>query len=326
VKFWNDVYHAHAADNCRVIVTDDMEEYKRMAREHDNRQPFIEDELIEGIKSYSCVTYRQLAGHINHWCEYGCIMTWLKSHSTYSLYAKNIKPGLSAENQIKQVAFSRRVMQRWGLPEKTKILWIHLDEKWFHGIVPRTNAKACPELGIKKSSFSAHHKKHIAKVMGHCCVGYLFDGDVESGGEGFLISCDRCAAYKMPLRNSYVATRDKVSGKLTFKGNAIKHAKGVPFLVDCPVTGTDVGTATKPCFPLKNLWLHTLFPAISQLVMKGGPCDGAQVVIQQDNAGPHIEEGYRTWMNFMCDNLGWMYEPQAPQGKAYYCLIYVIIS
>ena len=64
---------------------------------------------------------------------------------------------------------------------------------------PRTNAKACPELGIEKTSFSAHHKKHIAKVMGHCCVGYLFDGDVESGGEGFLISCDRCAAYKMPL-------------------------------------------------------------------------------------------------------------------------------
>ncbi len=106
---------------------------------------------------------------INHWCEYSCIMNWLKGHPTYSLYAKNIQPGLSAENQLKQVAFSRRVMQRWGLLEKTKILWIHLDEKWFHGIVPRTNAKACPELGIEKTSFSAHHKKHIAKVMGLLC-------------------------------------------------------------------------------------------------------------------------------------------------------------
>jgi hypothetical protein len=141
-------------------------------------------------------------------------MTWLKSHPTYSLYAKNIKPGLSPENQLKQVAFSRRVMQRWGLPEQTKILWIHLDEKWFHGILPRTNAKACPELGIEKTSHSAHHKKHIAKVMGHCCVGYLFDGDVEPGGEGFLISCDRCASYKMPLRNSYISSRDNVTGKL----------------------------------------------------------------------------------------------------------------
>jgi hypothetical protein len=70
-------------------------------------------------------------------------------------------------------------MQRWGLPENTKILWVHLDEKWFHGIVPRTNAKACLELGIEKASHSAHHKKHIAKVMAHCCVGYLIEGNVE---------------------------------------------------------------------------------------------------------------------------------------------------
>ncbi len=49
VKFWNEVYHAHAVDNCEVIVTDAMEEYKRMEREHDTRQPLIEDELIEGI-------------------------------------------------------------------------------------------------------------------------------------------------------------------------------------------------------------------------------------------------------------------------------------
>ncbi len=48
-------------------------------------------------------------------------------------------------NQLKQVAFSRRVQQQWRLEPGTKILWIHCDEKWFHGIVPRTNAKACPE-------------------------------------------------------------------------------------------------------------------------------------------------------------------------------------
>ncbi len=65
------------------------------------------------------------------------------------------------------------------------------------------NAKARPELGIPKSSHSAHHKKHIAKVMVHCCVGYLFEGDVEAGGDEFLILCDRCASFKMPLRYSY---------------------------------------------------------------------------------------------------------------------------
>ncbi len=156
-----------------------------MATVHDARQSFIQDELVEAIKSYNCVTYRQLAGHINYWCEHSCIMNWLHSHESYSLYPKNIKPGLTPENQQKQVAFSRRVQQRWGLEPGTKILWIHCDEKWSHGIVPRTNAKACPELGIAKTSHSAHHKMHIAKVMAHCCVGYLLTGDVEAGGDGF---------------------------------------------------------------------------------------------------------------------------------------------
>jgi hypothetical protein len=30
------VYDALAAENCDVIVTDDMQEFKRMAKEHDN--------------------------------------------------------------------------------------------------------------------------------------------------------------------------------------------------------------------------------------------------------------------------------------------------
>jgi hypothetical protein len=136
----------------------------------------------------------------------------------------------------------------------------------------QTTSKACPELGIPKTSHSAHHKKHIAKVMAHCCVGYLFEVEVEAGGDGFLISCDRCASFKMPLRNSYVSTRDAITGQLKFKVNALKHTKGVPYLVDCAVTGSYVGTATKPCFPLRKLWEYTLIPAIAQLVGTGGPC------------------------------------------------------
>ena len=101
-----------------------------------------------------------------------------------------------------------------------------------------------------------------------------------------------------------------------FKGNALKHKKGEPYLVDCNVTGSDVGSATKPCFPLLNLWKYTLVPAIAQLLAPGAPCEGAQVIVQQDNAGPHVEEVYSAWMLAMFESLGWMYEPQAPQGMS----------
>ncbi len=53
-----------------------------------------------------------------------------------------------------------------------KFFWVMCDEKWFHGLVPRANAKACAELGIEKETYSAHHKKHIAKVMVDCTVAY----------------------------------------------------------------------------------------------------------------------------------------------------------
>jgi hypothetical protein len=132
------------------------------------------------------------------------------------------------------------------------------DEKWCHALVPRTNAKACEILGLKKSSYSAHHKSHIGKVMVHCTVGYLFNDNPELGGQGFLIGVNRCAGFKVPLRDIRVSTRDPVTKKLTFKGNPILHPKGVPYLVDCNVTGSNPGAPTTPCFPLKSLFMGAL--------------------------------------------------------------------
>ncbi len=146
--------------------------YERMAREHDARQPFIEEELLDALKSNVCTSYRQLSKHINGWCAAATVETWLKSHPGFHLYAKNIKPGLTEENRAKQSKASiifKESAQYVGFRRSTpKILWIMCDEKWFSGLVPRTNAKACAELGIGKESYSAHHKKHIAKVMVHC--------------------------------------------------------------------------------------------------------------------------------------------------------------
>jgi hypothetical protein len=81
-----------------------------------------------------------------------------------------------------------------------KILWLQSDEKWWHGLVPRCNAKTCEELGLYRDTYSAHHKKHIAKVMGHATVGYLFDGEVENGGDGFLIGLHRTQSIKIAQR------------------------------------------------------------------------------------------------------------------------------
>ncbi len=76
---------------------------------------------------------------------------------------------------------------------------------------------------------------------------------MKDDGDGFLISCDRCASYKMPLWNSYYSSRDPATGKLKFKGNAVKNAKGVPYLVDCSVTGVRCGDSRKAMLPIEEL-------------------------------------------------------------------------
>ena len=150
--------------------------------------------------------------------------------------------------------------------------------------------------------------------MAHCTVGYCFDSNVEDGGNGYLIGLNRCANFKVPLRDVRYSSKDPVTNRISFVGNPIKYPKGIPYLVDCNVTGSNPGTATVPCFPLKLLWEHSLLPAIQAMVAPGGPCEGAQVVYQEDIAGPHTEAGYTQWLRDTFDALGWKLELQAPQG------------
>ena len=56
-------------------------------------------------------------------------------------------------------------------------------------------------------------------------------------------------------------------------------------------------------------------PAIKAMVAPGGPCAGAQVVYQEDNAGPHTETGYTLWIREQFELLGWKLELQASQGN-----------
>ncbi len=103
--------------------------------------------------------------------------------------------------------------------------------------------------------------------------------------------------------------------KVSFIGNAIKHAKCILYLVDCNVTESNPRTPTKPCFPLKALWEHSLIPSVEKMVATGGPCAGALVILQEDNAGPHTEGNYHKWLAEDFAERQWRIELQAPQGR-----------
>jgi hypothetical protein len=57
-----------------------------------------------------------------------------------------------------------------------------------------------------------------------------------------------------------------------------------------------------------------------------GSCAGAQVIFQEDNAGPHTEARYSSWMKDTFADLGWRIELQAPQGKILLALFITICT
>ena len=80
---------------------EDLTHWHRMPREHEGRQPFIKQDLLSILETCCTTSYRALAVRINGWCAASTIETWFKSHPSYSMYAKNIKPGLTDDNKVK---------------------------------------------------------------------------------------------------------------------------------------------------------------------------------------------------------------------------------
>ncbi len=89
--------------------------------------------------------------------------------------------------------------------------------------------------------------------------------------------------------------------------------RGVWYVVDCNVTGSDEGTATDPKFALMGLFQGTIFPRVAELVGPGGEYEGYVPVFQGDNAGPHQDGTFKQYVEDQCRERGWKWEPQAPQ-------------
>ena len=85
--------------------------------------------------------------------------------------------------------------------------------------------------------------------------------------------------------------------------------------MDCNVTGFDRGTPTNPKFALGDLWEYTLIPSIEDLVKVEGPCEGATMIFQEDNAGPHCDETYKTFLMEEFAARDWRIELEAPRGE-----------
>ena len=94
---------------------------------------------------------------------------------------------------------------------ETRILLVHMDEKWFYSMVLRRHSKMIPALGIIPKNTHVHHKKHIfvtnqtllegggrsRRFYKHACISMCFSA---------LGSCDLRERYPsdtLPHPSSY---------------------------------------------------------------------------------------------------------------------------
>jgi hypothetical protein len=293
----------------RTATDDTKDDWAAESRNRLERLPGVQGAILASLKENPSRTLRQLESLVDKIVSASTIGRWLRSRGT-CVYTERFLPLLTARQKEKHVAFAEHLRNYWG-HQQQKFLLIHYDEKWFYGMLARSNCKHCPDLGLDKQHRKAQHKQAMNKVMAVTFVGYAFDGCFENGGHGVKLGIYRAQKAKIAAKVQRAATRDR-NGNVKYNGDTIRK-KGDPYMVDCNVTGSSTGTASDPKFALKDLFQETIFPTVAELVGTGGKYEGYLPVFQGDNAGPHVDRVFDSFVKGECGRQGWMWEPQAPQ-------------
>ena len=292
------------------INADNKVFWEAKSREKIALQPTIRGAIVDAMRRDPKMSWESIEADdaINHWCSADTIRRWVESREGYCLYAERIIPLLSDEQRKRHFDFANLFRSNWGLGAG-KYLLIHYDEKWFWGLVQRRHAKACKELELDPVTFKAYHRNHVNKVMGVAVTAFAFEDSIENGGDALKLGFFRAQQYKIAdkalNRTETLADGTEVTTNVRNRDD--------PYLVDCAVTGTDIGTPDDPKFPLKNLFEQYVFPTVSELVGEGAAYEGYTPVFQGDNAGPHEETKYLEFVKGYCLAKGWHWMPQAPQ-------------
>lgn len=85
-----------------------------------------------------------------------------------------------------------------------KIVYIHIDEKWFMSLVLRLYNKCAPAFGCHPVWHRVHHKNSIDKLLAICAVAIVpFNNDLRQGGTAHKICIDRCGGDVIAQKDTY---------------------------------------------------------------------------------------------------------------------------
>ena len=240
-----------------------------------------------------------------------------------SYKTNSFQPSLSVAQIQQRFNWTKSFWVFWNaakqFKQNTKVMLVHMDEKWFFAIAVRKNNKHVPALAVCPAPNTVQHKSHIEKVMGLCTTGFLpFNNDIEKGGVSIKIDFERAGRMEKATRDTYRRVYDE-NGKYTMPQipqNQLRK-KGEYYFRPLEVTGSNCGDTKTPKFSLKQYFSNSLFPKLERAVQVASQQnDNAKVLVrfQWDGAGPHVNKELTTYLDSEFTSRGWMFVPQPSQS------------
>eukprot|EP00957_Ditylum_brightwellii_P162552 12378598-Ditylum_brightwellii.AAC.1 len=173
----------------------------------------------------------------------------------------------------------------------------HSNEKWYWIVVPRTNDKHIPELGIEVADYHAHHKSHLEKCMYHATTGIIVkDNDITIGDKALMIANVLIGRIEKCKKDTFCCVY-KEDGTHTMSRVPLNQLqkKGESKWVNLDITGSKDIKDGKSKMSKVQIWHEHVFPALDNIAMQlcEGRTQDVTFVCQEGGAKPNNDATYQ---------------------------------
>ena len=309
---------------------DDKEEdeknvYKNIASNFIQQGFSLHHNIIKILeKTAGNMSYKAIANHIGGIVTENTVSKHLKSLKGFSVAKSRILPQLTKECMIKRLQFCEAFFIFWisakCLRTSVKMIVTHMDEKWVHAVVTRTNIKIIESYKVGKRYHYAHHKNFIDQVMFIVVNGFIPEKNnlLGMGGKSVKVSCIPVGDYEPAKRDSYKRVYDD-EGNFTYPQIAenIERRKGELYWKNKTLCGTE--STRDGQFSLIHAYKEHIIPQMEEIARQeseGGIFD-VVFIEQEDGAGCHNNLEYTTFKDKEFENRNWLRRMQSPQSPLF---------
>ena len=168
------------------------------------------------------MSYAAIANHLGGIITKSTVSKHLQSLEGFATTKSRILPQLSKDCMERRKRFCEAFFIFWHsakcLKSKIKLIVTHMDEKWVHAVVTRTNIKLLENYNVGKRYNYAHHKNYMDQVMFIIVNGFVpYDNNLlGNGGRCIKIECIAVGDYEECKRSSYKRVTDEDDGNFTY--------------------------------------------------------------------------------------------------------------